>query len=179
MNFILNMLDKIIFGALLLLFFQVPILADHYLQFVSGYYHATSKQVEGYKANAAQHQYADVYAMIDDLSKNSNSVVRTDAEQKKQTMQEYEELKLTIATLKHSNFFQKAWFMFNPSRWDTLKKVSENFKPGIPLGVNDILLSALTAFILSLCFIAPLKYLSSGSRHSHRRGGRKYSQELH
>lgn len=177
MNFILNLLDKLVFGALLLLFFQVPILAGHYLQFVSGYYEATSKQVEGYKANAAQHQYPDVYAMIDDLAKNPNSVVRTDAEQKMQTMQEYEELKLTIATLQASNIYQKAWFMFNPSRWDTLKKVSENFKPGVPLGLNDIIFSVLTALILSLCLIAPLKYLASGKSRSHK-GGRRYSQDL-
>jgi len=159
MNFIFNIIEKILFGALLLLFFQVPILADHYLQFVSGYYDATSKQVEGYKQNAAQHQYADVYAMIDDLATNPNSVVRTDAEQKKQTMHEYEELKLTIATLKNGNIFERSWFMFNPARWETLKKVGENFKPGVPLGLQDIIFSVLTAVILSALIIWPLRLM--------------------
>jgi len=159
MNFIFNIIEKFLFGALLLLFFQVPILADHYLQFVSGYYEATSKQVEGYKQNAAQHQYADVYAMIDDLAANSNSVVRTDAEQKKQTMREYEELKLTIASLKNGNIFERSWFMFNPARWETLKKVGENFKPGIPLGLHDIIFSVLTALILSAVIIWPFRFL--------------------
>jgi hypothetical protein len=159
MNFILNIFEKMLFGVLLLLLFQVPILADHYLQFVSGYYEATSKQVEGYKQNAAQHQYADVYAMIDDLSKNTNSVVRTDAEQKIQTMREYEELILTIATLRNGNIAERAWFMFNPARWATLEKVAANFKPGIPLGLNDIVISVFVALLLSAILLWPLRLI--------------------
>lgn len=159
MNFIVNIFDKIIFGALLLLFFQVPILADHYLQYVSGYFSATEKQVEGFRANAAQHNYPDVYAMIEDLSVNSSSVVRTDAEQKQQTMREYEDLKKTIAALKTGNIYQRAVFMFHPTRWDTLQKVYENFKPGIPLGLNDIGLSVLTALILSIFLVWPIRLL--------------------
>lgn len=164
MNFFFNIVEKIVFGALLLLLFQVPILADHYLQFVSGYYEATSKQVEGFKQNAAQHQYPDVYAMIDDLSKNSNSVVRTDAEQKMQTMREYEELKLTIASLQNGNIVERAWFMFNPARWETLQKVAVNFKPGIPLGLNDIVFAVIVALLLSTFVIWPLRLLFRGKR---------------
>jgi hypothetical protein len=164
MNFILNIIEKIVFGALLLMLFQVPILADHYLQYVSGYYEATSKQVEGFKQNAVQHQYPDVYAMIDDLSNNSNSVVRTDAEQKMQTMQEYEELKLTIATLQNGNIVERAWFMFNPVRWETLQKVAANFKPGIPLGLNDIMFGVLIALLLSTFIIWPLRLLFRRNR---------------
>lgn len=161
MNFIINIFDKIIFGALLLLFFQVPILSDHYLQFVSGYYEATEKQVEGFKQNAAKHNYPDVYAMIDDLRVNSNSVVRTDAEQKMQTMHEYEELKKTIATLHNGNIYQRAWFMFNPTRWETLKKVYVNFKPGVPLSLDDIGFSILTALVLSILLLLPFRLLLS------------------
>lgn len=159
MNFILNIFDKILFGALLLLFFQVPILADHYVQYVSGYYDATERQVEGFKENAAKHNYNDVYAMIADLRANSNSVVQTDAEQKAQTMREYEELKKTIATLKGGNIYQRAWFMFNPARWETLNKVYGNFKPGIPLSLNDIGFSILTALVLSILLILPFRLL--------------------
>jgi hypothetical protein len=163
MNFIINIVDKIVFGALLIVFFQVPILADHYLQYVSGYFDATEQQVEGFKANAAQHNYPDVYAMIQDLSVNPSSVVRTDAEQKLQTMQEYEELKIAITTLKDGNIYERAWFMFNPSRWERLTNVYENFKPGIPLSLQDICFSLFTALILSLCIIWPFRVLASRS----------------
>ncbi len=173
MNFIINIFDKIIFGALLLLFFQVPILSDHYLQYVSGYYDATSKQVEGFKENAAKHEYSDVYAMINDLLINENSVVRTDAEQKMQTMNEYEELTLTIATLKQGNIYERAWFIFNPARFDTLKKVYENFKPGIPLSGNDIGFSILTALILSICIMWPFRFFASRKPRIKRDIGRK------
>jgi hypothetical protein len=163
LNFIINIFDKIVFGVLLLLFFQVPILADHYLQFVSGYFEATERQVEGFKANATQHEYADVYAMIKDLSANPNSVVRTDAQQKMQTMQEYEDLKVSMVTLKNGNIYERAWFMFHPARWQTLNKVYENFKPGIPLHLQDLGFSLLTALILSLCIMWPFKVLVASS----------------
>ncbi|WP_189418882.1 DUF2937 family protein [Cellvibrio zantedeschiae] len=166
MNFIINIFDKIVFGALLLLFFQVPILADHYLQYVSGYFAAIESQVEGFKENAAKHHYTDAYAMINDLRTNSNSVVRTDAEQKVQTMHEYEELKKTITTLQNGNIYQRAWFMFNPARWDTLKKVGENFKPGIPLSLNDIGFSILTALILSVLLMWPFRLLLTNPRRT-------------
>ena len=173
MSFIINTFEKIVFGALLLLFFQVPILADHYLQFVSGYYAATERQVDGFKENAAAHQYPDVYAMITDLSANSNSVVRTDAEQKLQIMHDYEELKVSIATLKGGNIYTRAWFMFNPTRWETLQKVYPNFKPGIPLTLNDIGFSILTALLLSICMMLPLRLLVANKDNA-----RKYAHSL-
>ena len=173
MNFIINIFDKIVFGVLLLLFFQVPILAGHYLQYVSGYFGATEGQVEGFKANAAQHNYPDVYAMIEDLLANTNSVVRTDAQQKMQTMKEYEELKLSIATLKEGNIYQRGWFMFSPSRWETLNKVYENFKPGIPLSLQDLGFSLLTALILSICLVWPFRWLATRSN-----GPRKNARAL-
>ena len=92
-------------------------------------------------------------------------MVRTDAEQKMQTMREYEELRITIETLKSGNIFERAWFMFNPARWETLQKVIANFKPGIPLGLQDILLSALTALLLSAFLVWPFRLLSR-KKHS-------------
>jgi hypothetical protein len=99
--------------------------------------------------------------MINDLRVNSNDVVRTDAEQKLETMREYEALKKTIAALKEGNIYQRAWFMFNPARWETLKKVHENFKPGIPLSLNDIGFSVLTALVLSILLTWPFRFLVS------------------
>lgn len=154
---ITNILDKILFGVLLLMAFQVPIIADQYLQFVSGYYQSTKNQVEGYSENAIKHEYANVYAMIADFRKNSNSAVRADGEQKLRVMKEFEELKKAMSTLKAGNIFEKAWFMFNPSRWQSLKKVMENFRPSIPLAITDIIYSGILAMILSLLIMWPIR----------------------
>lgn len=156
---VLNIFDKIIFAVLLLLVFQVPIFSDHYLQFVSGYYEATRQQVDGYTDNAEKHEYTDVYAMIDDFLNNSNPAVRTDGEQKLLVMQEYEELKKIILTLKNGNYFEKAWFIFNPSHWDALGKVLENFKPSIPLAITDVFYSAILALALGSLLIWPIRIL--------------------
>lgn len=164
MNFIIGIFDKILFGALLLFFFQVPILADHYLQYISGYYQATEHQVKGFESNAAQHGYEDAHAMIRDLEINENPVVRTDAQQKKETLAEYEQLTQAINTLKAGNIYQRAWFMFNPTRIDTLKKVLPNFRPGVPLTLDDILFSVLTALALSIIILHPLRLLLTRRR---------------
>jgi len=165
-NLIVNLIDKLMFGGLLLLAFQIPIISDHYLQFISGYYESTKSQVDGFKENAAIHEYLDVYAMIDDLSKDPKSVVRADAAQKLHTMHEYEELTSAIDTLKNGNIFERAWFMFNPSRWSALEKVMENFKPGVPLSPTDILYSVLTSLALSSLIAWVLRRFVMRERHA-------------
>lgn len=153
-----NLLDKIIFGALLIFFFQVPILSDHYLQFISGYYQATELQVNNFKKNAALHGYQDVYAMVEDFMKNNNAAVSKDGEQKLQTLREYEALKEALAILQSGNIFQRSWYMFHPSRWQVLENVLENFSPGIPLKISDVLYSIVLALLLSFLFMWPVNY---------------------
>ena len=63
-------------------------------------------------------------------------------------MQEYEELAKIIDTLKEGNMFERVWFIFNPTRWDALSKVLENFKPSIRLAITDILYSVIFALAL-------------------------------
>lgn len=152
-----NVVDKLLFAFLLLAAFQVPVLSDHYLQFVSGYYESTKLQVESYQSIASKHDYRDVYAMIDDFKSNSNPAVRDDAEQKLLVMKEYEALQKAISTLKEGNLFEKAWFMFAPSRWNLLSKVWENFRIGIPLAASDILYSAIIALVLSFLIMWPIR----------------------
>lgn len=169
-NLIVNLVDKLMFGGLLLLTLQIPMISDHYLQFISGYYESTKSQVDGFKENASIHEYSDVYAMIEDLLKDPKSVVRADAAQKLHTLHEYEQLTSAIDTLKNGNIFDRAWFMFNPSRWSALEKVMENFKPGIPLSLKDLLYSALTSLAFSSLIAWPLKRLVTRKKleiHNH------------
>ena len=159
-----NILDKLVFGTLLIVAFQVPIVGDHYLQFISGYFEATKTQVDGYKANAAKHEYTDVYEMVNELANNPNPVIRDDAVQKLQTLEEYEQLNLAITTLQNGNIFQRAWFVMQPERWESLNKVLENYKPGIPLKGSDVLLSILVALLASIIIMSPFKWLADFGR---------------
>jgi ferritin-like metal-binding protein YciE len=87
---ILSLLDKVIFGATLILSLQIPQLADHYQQYLAGLYKATKWQVDGYESTARMHEFPDVRSMINRHLKNSDSSVRTDAEQKLATLDVYE-----------------------------------------------------------------------------------------
>lgn len=149
-----NLGDKFLFGALLLLVLQVPILADHYGQFISGYFDATKHQVEGFEATAAAHQFADVNSMIDVHLKNPEASVRTDAAQKLQTLQEYETLKTAVQIFAQGNIFEKAFYMFKPSGWKMLRSVLPNFKPGIPLSVEYFIYAFFIAWLLGAAIMA-------------------------
>lgn len=152
-----NIIDKLIFGLMLLLALQVPILADHYGQFVSGELEATQKQVEGYAATAAANEFPDVKSMIDKHLQNTEPSVRMDAEQKQQTLQEFETLKTTVDIFTHGNILQKATVMFKPTGWRVMFQVMPNFKPGIPLSIEYIAYAALLALCASALFIFVLK----------------------
>ncbi len=154
---IVNLLDKLIFAGLLLIAFQVPVLSDHYVQYLSGYYEATKHQVEGFRSNAVRHGYPDEYAMINDLLQNPNAVIKDDARQKQLTLREFDELTQTLTTLINGNYFERAWFISSPKQWKTLDKVLVNFKPGIPLSINDLVYSVLIALLLSTLLTLPLR----------------------
>ncbi len=125
---IVNLLDKLLFGGILLIALQVPVLSDHYVQYLSGYYEATKHQVEGFRWNAVRHGYVDENAMIRDLLQNPSAVIQEDARQKLQTMQEFDELTQSLSTLLHGNYFERAWFISSPKQWKTLEKVLVNLK---------------------------------------------------
>ncbi|USE38346.1 DUF2937 family protein [Endozoicomonas sp. SCSIO W0465] len=154
---IVNLLDKLLFGGLMLIAMQVPVVSDHYVQYLSGYYEATRHQVEGFRNTAARHGYPDEFGMINDLLQNPNALIKDDARQKQQTLQDYKELTQSLATLINGNYFERAWFISSPKQWRTLEKVLENFKPGIPLSINDLVYSVLTALLLSTLLTLPLK----------------------
>ena len=81
----IRVVDKIVFATLFVAALQVPILADHYRQYLSGYYDATREEVSAMSALATQHGYASVGAMLNALRQNSEAVVRADAEDRKST----------------------------------------------------------------------------------------------
>lgn len=154
---LLNLVDKCLFGSLLIVFLQVPILADHYTQFISGSFDATKLQVEGYEATAAEHQFADVKAMIETHLNNPEASVRSDAKQKIATMQRFEDLKFALHIFTQGHIFQKAIYMFQPAHWDTFKKVWPNFKPGLPLSLEYFLYAFVIALLFSEGLVALLR----------------------
>ncbi|WP_427980317.1 DUF2937 family protein [Agarivorans sp.] len=155
----INTLDKLVFSILLLASFQLPLLANDYLQLVNGYFLSTQAQVEAYQLNAQRHEYSDVYAMIEDFKRNPNLAVRSDAQLKEQTMQQYQRLAQALQTLKHGNWLEKTRFMFSPSNWPLLREVSLNFQPGIPLNLMAVAYSFVTALLLGALLLWPLRRL--------------------
>lgn len=155
-----NLFDKIIFGGLLLTFFQYPLLNDAYLQQLNGYYLSHKVQVERFRQNAKMHNYPDIYAMIEDFKRNSNPAVQKDGEQKELIMGEYQQVTEGIEIFKNGHVFEKVTYMFSPERWSFLREVLRHFKPGIPLTIDNIVYSLLAALLLSGLIMWPFKRTS-------------------
>lgn len=161
-----RLLDKIIFAALLMLALQLPELADHYRQYLQGYFDATAEQVEDYRQNARENGYRDLNAMIAAHLGNSTASVRTDALQKQETMQKMNELSNGVSIFENGNLFQQSVWMFNPARQDMLKASLDNFVPGIPLKPTSFLLALVLAILTNLLIATPV-YMYQWRRKRH------------
>ncbi|MCW8327241.1 DUF2937 family protein [Photobacterium sp. SDRW27] len=151
-----RLFDRLIFGGLLIATLQIPMLADHYLQYLSGFYDATTKQINAYINNAHRHGFDSAESMIDALLKENSSIVRVDAEQKQLVIQQHKELEQAITTLSTGNLIEKALFMFNPVRFDELQRVLRHFKLGIPIDFKSIVICVAIALGLNAVLYLPL-----------------------
>ncbi|WP_261841561.1 DUF2937 family protein [Aliamphritea ceti] len=163
-----KLLDKLVFGVTLIFALQIPQLADHYQQFLSGMYQATKSQVEGYESTASRYEYPSVRAMVEHHLKNDVKSVRADAQQKLATLELFEELEAGIQILKSGNIIDKATYMLNPVRYDYLEKTVHNFKPGIPLTTNGIVFGIVFGLVVNLLITFPFVIWSKRKRHHTR-----------
>lgn len=160
---IARLLDKLVFGAALLVALQLPLLVDHYHQYLSGWYKATQWQVDGYQATAKEHGFADLQAMISHHLNNTEPSVRTDAEQKQQTVELLADLNSGITTFDKGYLPEKLLFMLHPDRIHLLKDVAQNFKVGIPLHPADLAFAVLIALLLNVLITLPFALIKRPS----------------
>lgn len=156
-----KLLDKLVFAAALILSLQMPLLVDHYHQYLSGWHNATQSQVDGYAATAKTHQFANVQAMIDAHLNNAESSVRTDAEQKLATVELLADLSVGMDTFANGNLFEKMGFMLHPDRVHVLKDVVQNFKVGIPLNTSGLVFGLVCGLLLNVLIMLPFRVFGS------------------
>lgn len=153
---ITRLVDKLIFGGCLIIALQIPQLADHYQQFLSGLYQATKWQIEGYQITADKYEYANVRAMIEDHLSNDNLSVRADAKQKLETLETFEQLTNGIKLFKQGNLLEKSFYMFQPKRLGYLKETLHNFSLGIPLTLSSILFGIIIGLLINIIITGPI-----------------------
>lgn len=164
-----RILDKLVFGATLLIALQIPLLLDHYQQFLSGLYESTRWQVEGYEETAMKYEYASVLAMIRHHLQNDVKSVREDAQQKLATLERYEDLRIGMRLFASDQFIEKVVYVFNPSRYSYLQKTVQNFQIGIPLSATGFAFGVVSAVIINLIVTWPIAALSKRIRRRKRR----------
>lgn len=151
----IRIVDKLLFAALFLLALQIPILSDHYLQYLSGYYDATRAETQATIELANTHGYASVNDMINDLKTNDAPVVRDDALRKEAAFATLLRVEEGIRTLEHGHYFEKVYYLLTPAHFETLSRVIDNFKPSIPLSPSAVVFSLLLALIANMLLWTP------------------------
>ncbi|WP_027251859.1 DUF2937 family protein [Photobacterium halotolerans] len=161
-----RIVDKLLFGVMLIAALQVPLLADHYQQYLAGLFEATQWQVKGYENTARQYGYPDVNAMIEQHLDNQEASVRADALQKQATLSHYQDLKAGLAVFEQGTLIEKSVYMFTPARFDALEKTLTHFKPGIPLSLNGLMFGAILGLAANILLTLPFSLLFRRKRRA-------------
>lgn len=161
---ITGIFDKLIFGVLCLGLMQLPLIADHYLQYLQGYTDAVSQEVRQYQALATQYNYPSVQALITEHQQSAIPSVKADAMYKQQRLAELVTLEQGLAVFKTGHLGQKIAYMVAPQHAEILRAVLPNFKPGIPLSPYYVLLCIGLALSFNVLGGACCKKLKSQTR---------------
>ena len=159
-----RLIDKLVFAVAFLVSLQMPLLVDHYHQYLSGLYSATQWQVDGYAATAKAHEFADVQAMIAHHLKNAEPSVRADAQQKQDTVELLQELRAGMDIFANGHLLEKMVFMLHPERIHVVKDVLHNFNVGIPLSPGGLLFGLVFGLLLNVLIMLPFRLMSVGRR---------------
>lgn len=155
MQLLARFVDKILFTALFIASLQIPVLFDHYRQYLAGFYEATRQQVAELDTLAAQYGFTSTDSLIAHLSENSDPVVRQDAQSKAELLRTYTDSQEGLSILQHGNYFQRVGYIFSPNRYPILSQVLQNFTPALPLNINSVIYSLLLALLLNGFLLAP------------------------
>ena len=156
---ILRLIDKIVFAALLILMLQVPIVTDHYVQYLNGYVDATQAEVDHYQQLADTYGYTNINAMLTALQTNQDPLVRDDAQHKQIVMQAHNEAQQALANLRTSNYFEQAWYFAQPAQYQRLSQMLNLYQPSLPLKPQAIGSALVTSLSLYLLLWLPLAWL--------------------
>ena len=122
-----RLVDKLFFATLLLIALQIPILADHYRQFISGKVDTLQTQVDAYQAQATKHGFASVDAMLSALLDNESALVREDARFKTEQIKLLMQTREGLHVLTHGNYFEKAVYCLDRTSLLRCKKSLRTF----------------------------------------------------
>lgn len=152
---ITGIIDKLVFGIVLIALFQLPLFADHYRQYLSGFEAGLRQEVTTLNLLAQSTGYPSTQSLIDAHRKSTIASVRMDADNKQTLLLKHQQALEAIRIFNEGSLFEKTRYMLAPDRASTFKEVSKNFKPGIPLDIEYLLLSALFALIFNLTASSP------------------------
>lgn len=150
---ILGLLDKLWFAGLFILMLQIPIVADHYRQYLSGYIAATESEIKHYNSLAQDYGYANTEEMLSVLLNNSDPLVRDDTVHKIAVIADFQASVVALRQLNNSHYFQQLWIFLQPYQYSRLAAVLEYYRPSIPLhlpAIGSALASTLTVYLILL-----------------------------
>ena len=154
-----GLFSKILFSILFIGFLQVPILADHYRQYLSGYLDATNNEILHYQSLAHEYGYTSVEQMLVALSSNNDPLIQKDTAHKQEVIANHDQAKKALIQLEQSHYFEQIGLFVQPQQYPRLVKVLNQYQPSLPMHLPSIGAALATTISFYLFLILPFKLL--------------------
>jgi hypothetical protein len=166
MKLILGLADRVLFALALLLFMQLPQFIDHYTQRYAGYHQALVDSLAAHQHNADLHYHGDLRALIDDLLGSERPGIREMGAQLERDRQREARMAAGLLILREGNLFAKLRFLATDLDRPLAHGTLQDFKPGLPLTLDALVLGFSGAILASALFNGLLWLLGAGWRRA-------------
>ncbi len=154
---LLNILDKLLLVAAVLLFTQIPHFMDQYTQRIAGHYETEQAYLEKFQTIADDFYHGDLNLMVKDFKASKRGGIIRIAELIEGSMRRVEALQQALQVLRGKDFFRKLGYFATTPDLMIAKGTLTDFQPGMPFSAEAILCGASGGLLSILLFAVSVR----------------------
>jgi hypothetical protein len=167
---LLNILDRLLFVAAVLLFMQIPHFIDQYTQRIAGHYEAEQANLAKYQTIADEFFHGDLKLLVQDFRASQRGSVARMGEVIENSLTRTEQLQKALTVLRGDGFIDKLGYLVSTSDGAVARGALQDFQPGMPFS-REAILSGISGGALSMLLFAvsirlPLRLIRGRRRNS-------------
>lgn len=147
---LLQLLDKLLFAALLVLGMQIPALVMQYQQILAAHYREAQQQLQQYQTLADRYYDGDFEQLLEVHRSNNVAAIRAEADILERLLQRNIYLKSQLNALMNKHLYQQLLHLMKQPDLAIAEEVYQGYNPTVPL-TSDALIAGLTlAMIMNI-----------------------------
>ncbi|WP_031433670.1 DUF2937 family protein [Methylomarinum vadi] len=140
---LLQLLDKLLFAALLVMGMQIPALVLQYQQILAAHYREAQQQLQQYQTLADRYYGGDLEQLLDVHRSNNVAAIRAEADILERLLQRNIYLKSQLNALTNKHLYQQLLHLMKHPDLAIAEEVYRGYNPSVPL-TSDALIAGLT-----------------------------------